>query len=246
MKFHLSVMIAVLVGLFILAATFFPNLGFDALQSRMVDWVVTLAGIAMLIGIINLLRSHWKRMGLRLPEPKEQPEPKAETPAVRVNAQGQVEQEKPKRERRVRQKREKILQKPDSAVLLVGFVVTFIVGMILTPANMNFMSAIASIQVPVESSLLAMVSVVLLMTAFGFFHRRHDLMGFIFIGSVLVFLILGSGLLHSLDNDWMRDLIAMLNTIPLAGTRGILIGIALGSIVTALRQLFGFDRSYRE
>jgi hypothetical protein len=84
------------------------------------------------------------------------------------------------------------------------------------------------------------------MTAFNFFQRHHDLMGFVFIGSVLVFLILGSGLLHSLPGAGVRDLIALLNSIPLAGTRGILIGIALGSIITALRQLLGFDRAYRE
>jgi hypothetical protein len=59
-------------------------------------------------------------------------------------------------------------------------------------------------------------------------------------------LILGSGLLHSIDSELMKDLIALLNSIPLAGTRGILIGIALGSIITALRQLLGVDRAYRE
>lgn len=254
MKFHLSVIVAVLTGLFILFATFFPSDATNELQGRMVDWAVVLAGISMLIGIINLLRSHWTRMGLNLPEPEEEEEEafvpantqEPSQPEVQINANGEVEDVKPERQRRERKKREKLMERPDSAVLLLGFGITFLAGLFLTPANANFMTAVTAIQVPVESSLLAMVSVVLLMTAFNFFQRHHDLMGFMFVGSVLVFLILGSGLLHGIPGDGVRDLIALLNTIPLAGTRGILIGIALGSIITALRQLLGFDRAYRE
>jgi hypothetical protein len=253
-KVTFSVVIAILSGIFVLFATFFPSEFTNDLQGHMVDWAVILAGISMLVGIFNLLRAHWIRMGLNLPEPpEEEPEtpqvPEAtqeKSPEVQVNAKGEIVDVKPERKRRERKKREKLMEKPDSAVLLIGFVVTFFAGMFFTPANAGFMNAITAIQVPVESSLLAMVSVVLLMTAFNFFQRHHDLMGFMFIGSVLVFLILGSGLLHSIDNELVKDLIALLNSIPLAGTRGILIGIALGSVITALRQLLGFDRAYRE
>jgi hypothetical protein len=158
----------------------------DVMQGRMVDWAVILAGVSMLIGIINLLRAHWQRMGLKTPEPPiEEPEnpppeePQEETPEVQVNAEGELEDVKPeKKKRRERKKREKLMEHPDSAILLIGFVITFLAGLFLTPANAGFMNAIAAIQVPVESSLLAMVSVVLLMTAFNFFQRHHDLMGF--------------------------------------------------------------------
>ena len=252
-KLTFSAIIAIVTGIFILFATFVPSQMTSVMQGRMVDWAVILAGVSMLIGIINLLRSHWQRMGLRTPEPPdEEPdnlppeEPQEKAPEVQVNADGELENVKPEKKRRERKKREKMMEHPDSAVLLIGFLVTFLAGLFFTPANAGFMNAIAAIQVPVESSLLAMVSVVLLMTAFNFFQRHHDLMGFLFIGSVLVFLILGSGLLHSIDSELMKDLIALLNSIPLAGTRGILIGIALGSIITALRQLLGFDRAYRE
>jgi hypothetical protein len=48
------------------------------------------------------------------------------------------------------------------------------------------------------------------------------------------------------DNAWLKDGIAILNELPLAGTRGILIGIALGSLLAAIRQIFGTSRVYRE
>jgi hypothetical protein len=239
MKLTFSVIIAVVTGLFILTATFLPDLGWGAMQSRMVDWAVVLVGVSLLIGIFNLLRSHWVRMGLNLPEKNEPetPQPGSAKPA---------DKEQPTREAKPEQ-REKIIRHADSAVLLFGFTVVFILGVILTPANNWYLQAVSSIQVPVESSLLAILSIVLLTIVFQFFQRHHDLMGFVFIGSVLVFLVLGSGLLHSMpEARWVKDVIALLNEIPLAGTRGIVIGIALGSIVTALRQLLGFDRAYRE
>jgi hypothetical protein len=239
MKLTFSVIIAILTGLFVLAATFLPDLGWDDMQSRMVDWAVILIGVSLLIGIVNLLRSHWVRMGLNLPE-KTEPATKPSENAKQADKEQQTREAKPV-------KREKIIRHADSAVLLFGFAVVFIGGIILTPANNWYLQAVSSIQVPVESSLLAILSIVLLTIVFQFFQRHHDLMGFVFIGSVLVFLVLGSGLLHSMSEArWVKDVIAMLNEIPLAGTRGIVIGIALGSIVTALRQLLGFDRAYRE
>jgi len=239
MKVTFSVIIAVLTGLLILLTTFLPDLGWDAMQSRMVDWAVVLVGVSLLIGIVNLLRSHWVRMGLTMPD-KTEPE---------ASQQGDVKPSEKEQQSRETQpvKREKIIRHPDSAVLLIAFMVTFIGGIILTPANPWYLEAVTSIQVPVESSLLAILSIVLLIIVFQFFQRHHDLMGFVFIGSVLVFLILGSGLLHSMpESRWVKDVIALLNEIPLAGTRGIVIGIALGSIVIALRQLLGLDRAYRE
>ena len=194
-NFHFSVLVAIAVGIFIIFTTFFPTAENQELQSRLVDWAVILAGISMLVGIINLLRSHWQRIGFNLPEPAVEeeepllpPEGTEETPPeVQVNEEGEVEDVAPERKRRERKPRHKWMEKPDSVFVLIGFLVTFLAGLFLTPANMNFMNAVADIVVPVESTLLAMVSVVLLMTAFNFFQRHHDLMGFVFIGSVLVF-----------------------------------------------------------
>ena len=41
-----------------------------------------------------------------------------------------------------------------------------------------------------------------------------------------------------------QDLFHIVDLIPLAGGRGILLGVALGSLVTGLRILFGVDRPY--
>ena len=134
-----------------------------------------------------------------------------------------------------------------SLALLIGFFITFLVGFWLTPANLNYQQAVAGIQIPIETTLFALLSIVLLTAAFNFFKFNKTIMGIVFVGSVLIFLLLGGGFLHNLaENEWLKDIIAIINQLPLAGARGILIGLALGSIITALKQVLGIDRAYRE
>jgi hypothetical protein len=43
----------------------------------------------------------------------------------------------------------------------------------------------------------------------------------------------------------VKEIVSVLNRLPVAGGRGILLGIALGSLVAGLRVLMGADRPYR-
>lgn len=225
MKFHLSVFIAILVAALTLIAYFIPLPGLEKLQTRLIDWAIILVGIAMLMGIWNLLKTHWARLNLSFQkkEAKEKNIPGKQT-------------RKPKVRRDIY-----------SLALLIGFFITFLVGFWLTPANLNYQQAVAGIQIPIETTLFALLSIVLLTAAFNFFKFNKTIMGIVFVGSVLIFLLLGGGFLHNMaENEWLKDIIAIINQLPLAGARGILIGLALGSIVTALKQVLGIDRAYRE
>lgn len=227
MKLHVSVILAVLSAAVMLAAIFFPELGLQPLHARLLEWAVILVGVGMLLGIFNLLKTHWQRLKSSLARPAEPP-----------SADG-------KPQPRVRRRKQPVAV--NSAVLLLGFVITFAAGMWLTPANLDYQKAVAALQIPVETSLFALLSVTLLVVSFQFFQRKQNVMGIVFMASVLLFLILGSGMLHMLpDNGWLKDSIAILNELPLAGTRGILIGIALGSLLAAIRQILGTSRVYRE
>ena len=64
-----------------------------------------------------------------------------------------------------------------------------------------------------------------------------------FVISGLVFLLFNSGLLHGMTEfpEWLLEAIHLL---PVAGGRGILLGIALGSLMAGLRILFGAERPY--
>jgi hypothetical protein len=136
-----------------------------------------------------------------------------------------------------------------SLFMLLGFFITFGFGLYAysldTTAIASFQQVVNAFQVPVESSLMALLAVVLTMASFRLFQRRRGILPIVFSISVLVFLLLNSGLLHSQQNipfvDWILDAI---HSLPVAGARGILLGIALGSLLAGLRILFGAERPY--
>lgn len=109
----------------------------------------------------------------------------------------------------------------------------------------GFQQIVTSLQVPVETSLMAVVAVTLTLASLRLFQRRRGIMPFVFVVSVLLFLLLNSGLLASLANvPLMGEFLAALQFLPVAGGRGILLGIALGSLMAGLRILLGADRPY--
>ncbi len=70
-------------------------------------------------------------------------------------------------------------------------------------------------------------------------------MAVVFVISTIVFLVIGSGFLSiGTQMPVVRDIMGALNMLPIAGARGILLGIALGGLTTGLRILMGADRPY--
>jgi hypothetical protein len=136
-----------------------------------------------------------------------------------------------------------------SLFVLLGFFITLGFGLyayLLDPvAIASFQEVVNAFQAPVEASLMAVLAVVLTMASFRLFQRRRGLLPIVFAISVLVFLLLNSGLLHSLQNiPYVGFLLDAVNSLPVAGGRGILLGIALGSLLAGLRILFGAERPY--
>ncbi len=143
------------------------------------------------------------------------------------------------------------LHKPDapySVILIISFAVTFLLGTadsILSPNASQLNQLVSSIQVPVESSLMAVLAFTLVYAAIRLLRRRIDGYTILFLISVVVFLALNSGLLPSSTLPFSKELLDVANWLPTAGSRGILLGIALGSLATGLRILLGADRPYR-
>ncbi len=137
---------------------------------------------------------------------------------------------------------------PYSIVLLAAFGLTLVYGILenlVIPNGAGMQQTVSSIQVPVEASLLAILSVTLLYAGARLLSQRRDTLAVLFLISAVIFLILGSGLLSSFDVPLLNDLSLALNRLPVSGMRGILLGVALGSLATGLRVLMGSDRPYR-
>ncbi len=203
MRAPVATAIAIGTGLVILAGYFLPIPLLGDLQSLLLGWAIVLAGIAGLVGIINLLLNHWR---------------KATSKTQRDSY---------------------------SWILLLGLVASFGAGMWFGPGDPLIQQAVLAIQLPVETSLMAALAIALVAGSLRLLQRRRwDGLAVMFGVSAVIFLILGSGLLASVNIPMVRDVVAFIDRLPAAGARGILIGVALGSLTAGLRILMGADRPY--
>jgi hypothetical protein len=132
-----------------------------------------------------------------------------------------------------------------SVLLLASFVITLGLGLWLTPASPDFQRVVTAIQVPMETSLMAILTVTLAYASLRLLQRRKGWMTWVFVISALVFLIISSSIFPGLNEiPVLSTITSFFNRLPMAGARGILLGIALGSLTTGLRVLMGIDRPY--
>lgn len=206
MKSPVATAVGIAIGLTILIGYFLrPVFGerVTSILSVFLDWAIILAGFATLVGILNLLAVHLRKVRTR-----------------QTNAFY-------------------------SMITIVAFVLTFLAGLGLTPSNAQFKQVVIAIQFPVEASLMAVLAVTLLYSGIRFFRRRPlDLLAITFAISVLVFLGVNLSYFTAGSTPPVEKWVLLINRLPSAGARGILLGVALGSLTTGLRVLLGADRPY--
>lgn len=101
-----------------------------------------------------------------------------------------------------------------------------------------------SVQVSVESALAGLVLFALVYGVLRLMRRRVTWWGMLFTLVLLIILIGALPLPGAVGLVNLRD---WLMAVPVsAGARGILLGIALATVVTGVRVLIGQDRSYRD
>ncbi len=136
-----------------------------------------------------------------------------------------------------------------SLVLVLTFLITFGAGVfsfIFPQAEglVDFM--FRYVQVPVESTLAALLAVLLLVAGMRMVRYRRDWTTWLFLAISLIMLI-GLVTIEAPIPDVFPFLRDWLLTVPVvAGARGILIGLALGAIITGLRIFTGADQPYGE
>jgi len=132
-----------------------------------------------------------------------------------------------------------------SAILLVFLFAAFIFGLLLGPDHLQMQRMVNALVVPAESSLMALLAVSLIYGCVRLIRRRANLMSIVFLLTVVVMLIASATFpfgevagLNSFFRPWLQHVLA------LGGARGMLIGVALGTLLTGLRVLIGADRPY--
>lgn len=133
-----------------------------------------------------------------------------------------------------------------SALLIIFMLITVALGLFLGPTDPAVMLLFNAVQVPVEASLTAVLAVTLLYASVRLLRWRTDLVAIIFIVTAVI-ILLGTAPLPYLGavpvlSDLLRPFVAQV--LAAGGARGILIGVALGTLTTGLRILLGADRPY--
>ncbi len=198
-----SAAIAIGTGLVVLLGYFFETPLLISLRLVFLQWAVTLAAVALLVGMLNLLRVHVNK----------------------VSAGG--------------------ASALYSLVLVLSLVVTFALASFFGPDHPWPRWVFENIQVPVETSLMALLAVALAYASARLLHRRTNFFSILFVVTALL-ILLGTGSVLGGQLPFISDVIRpWLAQVPAAaGARGILLGVALGTIATGLRILMGADRPY--
>jgi hypothetical protein len=133
-----------------------------------------------------------------------------------------------------------------SLVLVISLIATLILGFTLHPDHPIMTAVFDSVLRPVEASLLAVLVVSLTYASIRLLRHRLNLVGILFIVTALIVLLGTTPLPFLGDIPILSDFIRPFITQVLAagGARGILIGMALGTLTVGLRILLGIERPY--
>jgi hypothetical protein len=132
-----------------------------------------------------------------------------------------------------------------SVVLLISLFITIIVVGISGPTGTWSLWIFNTFQVPVEVSLLAVLAVVLVYAGARLLSRKPTWSTLLFLVTVLLVLLGSAPLFLVGESAPLSALRSWLSQIPaVAGARGLLLGVALGTVATGIRILIGIDRPY--
>jgi hypothetical protein len=131
-------------------------------------------------------------------------------------------------------------------VLIISLLLTFGLGLYFGTDHIVMRTAMDAIIVPVEASLMAILAVTLIYASIRLFWRRDDMTSVVFLTAAIFFLTaIMPTPFGPIGGDSLNPIfVRLMNVLSTGGARGLLLGIALGSLLTGLRVIFGVDRPY--
>ena len=185
------------------------------LRGVFVEWTVIVIAFAMLLGVVNVLRVHAKRIHSRQ-------------------------------------------QAGYSLILILAFLAVFVPGIMPAGAGPEYLQEYIGptgsivdfifryVQRPLQATLFSLMGFFVVTAAWRAFRKRSVASLVMLVACVLVLL----GSIHLNVGDWWELVVQtrdwVMSVPVLAGSRGILLGIVLGTIVAGVRLLVGVDRPYSD
>lgn len=133
---------------------------------------------------------------------------------------------------------------PYSIVLIVSFTLTFVIGL-NGPASEGGQAIFEYVLRPLESTFFALMAFFMASAAYRAF-RIRDFESFLLVAFAIIVLLgqVPAGFYLWPDFPLVKEWVLRVPT--MAGIRGILLGVALGTITTGLRVLIAVDRPYAD
>ncbi len=137
-----------------------------------------------------------------------------------------------------------------SGVLLLGMVAVFAAAVIDGISGTDNVGLLFNwVQAPLEAALASLLAVFLLLAGVQLLKRQQTRWAFLFALTVTVMLLAQALLSSRLLPAGMRQYVNQLyefvqNVMVTSGMRGLLIGVALGTLLLSLRLLMGVERPY--
>lgn len=207
MKYILPAAVAIGVGLITLMGYFVDQPSLNSARLALVDWALTLSGLAVLIGVLNLLLVHLRK--------------------IQAGRKGW----------------------PYSLLLVAVTGLVLVLGLLEGPEAALISGSLThalftGILVAAQATLASLVLIFLIYAAARMLRMRPTpwTVGFLV---VVVIMLVGW-----LPLSFLRGLSAvrawLINVPAAAGARGVLIGIALATVVMGVRVLMGIERPYKD
>ncbi len=132
-----------------------------------------------------------------------------------------------------------------SLVLIGAMLVTFVITLIQGRQGLLADWLFSYVQLPLESSLMAVLAVSLTLAAARLIQSSNDTTSIIFVTAV-VLVLLGSAPIFGFDLPFFSQRVNpfISRVLALGGMRGLLIGVGLGTLATGIRILLGSDRPF--
>ncbi|MCA9943922.1 MAG: hypothetical protein H6656_06855 [Ardenticatenaceae bacterium] len=139
-----------------------------------------------------------------------------------------------------------------SGVLVLGMLLVFAAAVLDSMGGSNNVDFLFSwVQAPLEAALASLLAIFLLLAGVQLLKRQRTRWAFLF-GLTAVVMLLGQALLASrllpaaLRQPVNQVVEFVQNVVVTAGMRGLLIGVALGTLLLSLRLLMGVERPYNK
>ena len=141
----------------------------------------------------------------------------------------------------------RVIHKPKdriaSIILLFSAIATLIIVVIQGPEGIISQYMVSYILIPGESALLALTAVTLIIAGMRVYRIRRDVYGVIFFIVVVLALFSTIPYFYHVIID---TVLSLLNSAAVAGMRGLILGVILGTTLTGIRVIFGIDRPYSD